>query len=146
MLVMIKPEYIWLFAAIVLFIIEAISVNLITIWLGFGSLAAMVSAVFGASPLLQIAIFVSVFLLLTVFVRPSALRRLKKTTVNLASCVGKSAIVVEKIDNIEMTGKIKIDGNVLPARSDSGLIIKEREVVDIRSVSDNTLIVKIKGM
>ncbi len=146
MLVMIKPEYIWLFAAIVLFIIEAISVNLITIWLGFGSLAAMVSAVFGASPLLQIAIFVLTFLVLIIFVRPAVKHRLKKTTVNLSLYVGKSAIVVEKIDNISKIGKIKIDGNILPACSDSGLIIKEREVVDIKNISDNTLIVKIKGM
>ena len=141
-----KPEFIWLIISIILFAIEAVTVNLTTIWFGFGSLIAMVAAALGAGPKLTIILFVAATVILLIFTRPLAVKYLKKTSTNVDTLIGKQAIVTEKIDNLVGTGQVKIDGNVWTARSETGFIIEEREVVEIVKISGVKLIVKMKGM
>ena len=141
-----KPEFIWLIIAIALFAIEAITVNLTTIWFGFGTLIAMVTAALGGTTQLQIILFVVATVILLFFTRPIAIKYLKKTSTNVDTLIGKQAIVTEKIDNLAGTGQVKIDGNVWTARSEGGFIIAEREVVEVISISGVKLIVKMKGM
>ena len=141
-----KPEFIWLIVAIVLFAVEALTVNLTTIWFGFGAIIAMATASLGGSTQLQIIFFVAATIILLLFTRPLAVKYLKKTTTNIDGLVGKQAIVTQKIDNLAGTGQVKIDGNVWTARSEIGFIIEEREVVEIVKISGVKLIVKKKGM
>ena len=141
-----KPEFIWLLVSIALFAVEALTVNLTTIWFGFGAIVAMVVASLGGSTQLQIILFVIATIILLFFTRPLAVKYLKKTTTNIDGLVGKQAIVTQKIDNLAGTGQVKIDGNVWSARSESGFIIDEREVVEIVKISGVKLIVKMKGM
>lgn len=141
-----KPEFLWLIVAIILFAVEALTVNLTTIWFGFGAIIAMVVASLGGSTQLQIIFFVVATIILLLFTRPLAVKYLKKTATNIDGLVGKQAIVTEKIDNLAGTGQVKIDGNVWSARSESGFIISEREVVEIVKISGVKLIVKMKGM
>lgn len=141
-----SPEFIWLIIAIVLFAIEAVTVNLTTIWFGFGALIAMVAAALGGSTNLQIILFVAATVILLIFTRPLAVKYIKKTSTNIDTLIGKQAIVTEKIDNLAGTGQVKIDGNLWTARSEGGFIIDEREVVEIIKISGVKLIVKMKGM
>ena len=141
-----KPEFAWLIIAVVLFAIEAVTVNLTTIWFGFGALVAMVTAALGGPTNLQIILFVAITLILLIFTRPLAVKYIKKTSTNIDTLIGKQAIVTEKIDNLAGTGQVKIDGNLWTARSEGGFIINEREVVDIVSISGVKLIVKMKGL
>ena len=119
-----KPEFLWLIIAVILFAIEAVTINLTTIWFGFGALIAMVTAALGGSTNLQIILFVFSTLILLIFTRPIAVKYIKKTSTNIDTLIGKQAIVTEKIDNLAGTGQVKIDGNVWTARSEGGFIIK----------------------
>ena len=141
-----KPEFMWLIIAVVLFAIEAVTVNLTTIWFGFGALVAMVTAALGGATNVQIILFVAVTLVRLIFTRSFAVKYIKKTSTNVDTLIGKQAIVTEKIDNLAGTGQVKIDGNLWTARSESGFIIAEREVVEIVKISGVKLIVKMKGM
>lgn len=141
-----KPEFIWLIIAIVIFAIEALTVNLTTIWFGLGAIVAMIFAAFGASSQFQIIVFAVATVILLIFTRPIAVKYIKKTSTNIDTLIGKSAIVTEKIDNLKGTGQVKIDGNVWTARSENDFIIEEREVVEICRISGVKLIVKMKGM
>ncbi len=141
-----NSEFLWLVIAIVLFAVEALTVNLTTIWFGFGAIAAMVVSALGGSSSLQIIFFVVATVVLLIFTRPLAVKYIRKTSTNIDSLVGKQAIVIEKIDNLAGTGQVKIDGNVWSARSEHGFIISEREVVEIVEISGVKLIVKMKGM
>lgn len=141
-----KPEFIWLIVAIIIFAIESLTVNLTTIWFGLGAIAAMIFAAFGASIPVQIIVFAVVAVVLLIFTRPIAVKYIKKTSTNVDTLIGKYAIVTEKIDNLNGTGQVKIDGNVWTARSENDFIIKEREVVEICRISGVKLIVKMKGM
>lgn len=141
-----KPEFLWLITAIILFAVEATTVNLTTIWFGFGALIAMVVSAFGGSLELQIIFFVAATILLLIFTRPLAVKYIRKTSTNIDGLVGKQAIVTEKIDNLAGTGQVKIEGSIWTARSENGFIIDEREVVEIVSISGVKLIVKMKGL
>ena len=141
-----KPEFLWLIIAIILFAVEALTVNLTTIWFGFGALAAMVVSAIGGALQFQIIFFVALTVILLIFTRPLAIKYIRKTSTNIDRLVGKQAIVIEKIDNLAGTGQVKIDGNVWTARSEHGFIIAEREVVEIVEISGVKLIVKMKGM
>ena len=141
-----KPEFLWLIIAIILFTVEALTVNLTTIWFGFGAIIAMVVAALGGSTSLQIIFFVAGAVILLIFTRPLAVKYIRKTSTNIDTLIGKQAIVIEKIDNLAGTGQVKIDGNVWSARSELGLIISEREVVEVVEISGVKLIVKMKGM
>lgn len=141
-----KPEFLWLIIAIILFAVEALTVNLTTIWFGFGALAAMVVSALGGALQFQIIFFVALTVILLIFTRPLAIKYIRKTSTNIDRLVGKQAIVIEKIDNLAGTGQVKIDGNVWTARSEHGFIIAEREVVEIVEISGVKLIVKMKGM
>lgn len=141
-----KPEFMWLIIAVILFAIEAVTVNLTTIWFGFGALVAMVTAALGGATNIQIILFIALTLVLLIFTRPFAVKYIKKTSTNVDTLIGKQAIVTEKIDNLAGTGQVKIDGNLWTARSESGFIIAEREVVEIVKISGVKLIVKMKGM
>ncbi|MFA7636994.1 MAG: NfeD family protein [Monoglobales bacterium] len=141
-----KPEFLWLIITIVLFTIEALTVNLTTIWFGFGAIVAMVAASLGGSMQFQVVLFILTTIVLLIFTRPLAVKYIKKTSTNIDGLVGKQAIVTERIDNLAGTGQVKIDGNVWSARSENGFIIEEREVVDIIKISGVKLIVKMKGM
>ena len=141
-----KPEFAWLFAAIIIFAIEALTVNLTTLWFGFGAIIAMVVASLGGSITLQIILFIGSTIIFLLFVRPFAAKYMKKNLVNTKFLIGEQAIVVEKIDNYKDTGKVKLNGTFWIARAESGFVIEEREVVEVVGVSGNRLIVKIKGM
>ena len=57
------PAFLWLAAAIILAIVEANTVQLVSIWFAVGALAAMVPAIIGMSFTVQFAVFTVVSIL-----------------------------------------------------------------------------------
>ena len=62
----------WLILLIILLVIEAISLELTTIWFAGGALVAAVASYFGAGVTLQWGLFLGVSLILLIFTRPAA--------------------------------------------------------------------------
>ena len=137
---------IWLAALVVLLIAEALTLGLTTIWFAGGALIALVAALVGANVWVQLGIFLAVSLILLIFTRPVALRYMNKSTLktNVDSLAGEQGIVSETIDNLEATGKVKLNDVFWMARSEDGSIINEGTVVEIVRVDGVKLIVKVK--
>ena len=130
----------------VLLIAEALTLGLTTIWFAGGALIALVAALVGANVWVQLGIFLAVSLILLIFTRPVALRYMNKSTLktNVDSLAGEQGIVSETIDNLEATGKVKLNDVFWMARSEDGSIINEGTVVEIVRVDGVKLIVKVK--
>lgn len=137
-----NPAYVWLGLAIFLFFIEAVTINLFTIWFGTGAVAGMLSAVAGANTTVQIIVFLLVSTVLLIFTRPLTLKYIKKTPTNVDRLIGRTVIVTQTIDNMNATGQAKVDGNVWTVRSANDTVIEAGQTVTIVEISGVKLIVK----
>ena len=140
--------YLWAALTVVLIIVEAVTVQLVTIWFAIGSLAALIANLAGANAVWQGIIFVVVSLAVLVLTRPYVKKAIEKKTVptNSDRCIGKEAIVSEKIDNRAGQGQVKIGGITWTARSEDDSIIEPDEVVIVKKIEGVKVIVeKIKS-
>jgi len=140
-------EIIWLVALVILLIAEALTCGLTTIWFAGGALIALVAALFGANVWIQLGVFLAVSLLLLIFTRPAALKYMNSKSnlkTNVDSLAGEQGVVAERINNLDGTGKVKINDVFWIARSEDGSIIEQGAVVEIVRVDGVKLIVKMK--
>lgn len=124
----------WLIAAGVFFIIEMATIGFLVFWLGIGALLAMVTSFITDSILIQALVFIITSTLLLIFTRPLVdkfIKVPKEVKTNAYSIIGKKGIVISKINNIEGTGQIKIDGDVWSAKSATDEDIPENTEVEI---------------
>lgn len=130
--------------AFVFFIICEISTAtaLVSIWLGFGALISMFCAIGGCSFTVQIVVFVIASVLLLVFTRPLAKKiQGKQVKTNYELDIGKTAVVIEDIDNLHNCGRVKLNGVDWEARSVDGANISAGIVVTVKEISSSKLIV-----
>lgn len=136
-------EAVWLILAIVLSLIEAATVQLVSIWFACGAVCAMLTAFITDSLLIQATVFVISSALFLVVSRKYVERTLKnKLATNSDSLIGRSAILKESVDNDRCTGAIRINDVVWTARSENGEHIGEGERVKIVKIEGVKLIVR----
>lgn len=138
---------IWLVLLIVCIVIELISLGLTTIWFAGGAFVAYIANVAGANELIQIALFLVVSLVLLFFTRPLAQKYINKGTAktNVEAIAGKTAKVIEEINNINATGKAVIDGEEWMARSvNDEEVFNPGELVTVSEVKGVKVIVRKK--
>ncbi len=139
-----KIEIFWLAACILLFIIEAVTVNLTTIWFAVGALAALIVSLVGGALWLQIVVFFVATILSLVVTRPLVKKYFTKQhhqPTNADQSIGKICIVTEDIDNIASTGAANCLGREWTARSLNGEIIKKGSKAKVDSIHGVKLIV-----
>lgn len=134
-----EPIY-WLILFIILLVIEIITLGLTTIWFAGGALAAFIASMAGAGFGIQFLLFLIISLLLLFITRPIAMKYFNKDRIktNVQSLIGTQGIVLEDINNLEETGKVKVNGMEWTARSSS----------DYKRIAKDTIveIVEIKGV
>lgn len=138
---------VWLIVFVACIVIEIITMGLTTIWFAGGALIAAVSAALGAPLWLQIALLVAVSLVLLYFTRPIAVKYFNKDRVktNVESLVGKQAIVISEIDNLQGIGQVTVGGREWSARTTvDGIKLPVGSVVMIRAISGVKLMVEEK--
>lgn len=126
----------WFFLMVVFLAMESSTVSLVSIWFAAGSLAAMIAALLGAKIWLQIVLFVAVAVLLLASLR-SAVRKFitpKLVSTNVDAVIGKTGLVLETVDNIRGTGRVKLGGMEWSARSTEGTSIEEGTLVKVDRV------------
>ncbi|MDR2525231.1 MAG: NfeD family protein [Oscillospiraceae bacterium] len=129
----------WIIWAVLLvgaLILEGVSMQLFSVWFALGALAALIAALLEAETWLQIALFVVVTAASLAATRP-LVRKLRKDVqpTNADRAIGKSALVVEEIDNRKATGQIKLEGMVWTARNLAGNDrIAEGQMVEIKEI------------
>ena len=129
---------IWLALVLLFVIIEIMTLGLTSIWFAAGALVSALAAMFGAPVWLQVILFIVVSAVLLACTRKFAVKhlnnRLEKT--NAESLVGKQSIVIETIDNVAPSGKIRIGDVEWTARSvTDGIVIPKDQKVVIREIS-----------
>lgn len=134
----------WLISMIALFVVEAATVNLMTIWFAFGALGALVTSLLGGKLWLQIVVFIAVTILTLIPTRKLAKKYFGKNrhqATNADVVIGKDCIVVEDIDNLISTGAVKCMGKEWTARSEKGEKIAAGETVTAVAIEGVKLIV-----
>lgn len=138
------PAIIWLGAMVVFLIVEAsCPIHLVSIWFAAAALVAMVVALFGGALWLQGVVFLVVSVGLLALFWPFVKKFInpKVTPTNADSLIGSLAHVVEDIDNIDASGKAKVNGMEWTARSLDGEPIAKGKLVRIHRIEGVKLIV-----
>lgn len=109
----------WLVVLVALVVIELLTMGLTTVWFAGGALIATIAALFHAPVALQAILFLLVSALLLFFTRPLAVKYFNKDRVrtNAESLVGRQAIVISEIDNLQGIGQVNVGGMEWSART-----------------------------
>lgn len=138
--------YFWVALIVVFLIIEALTVQLVTIWFAAGAGGALVANMLHAPEWLQWVVFIVVSVVLLLATRPLVKKFVKKRVqpTNADRNVGREGIVIEAIDNIAAKGQVEVSGEVWTARSKDDVSIPEGQQVVIHSIEGVKLIVSAK--
>ena len=140
---------IWLIVLVLLVAIEILTLGLTTIWFAGGALVAAIVAALGGATWLQIVVFLVVSCVLLFFTRPIAVKYFNKDRVktNVESLIGKQAIAISEINNLQGIGQVTVGGQEWSARCvQDDVTLPVGSVVIVRSVSGVKLIVEEKQM
>ncbi len=126
----------WVAAFLILAVTEAITVRLVAIWFAVGSLGAFIIALMDAPFWMQVVVFFLCSLLLLLLTRPFTKSFInKKYETTSSDCVvGKTAVVIEEIDNSRAQGRVVVCGTNWAARSSDDSVINTGEEVTVESV------------
>ena len=138
-----EPIYFWLAAFVVFGVVEAATVNLVSIWFAVGALVSLIAAALGAQLWLQVTLFILATAVSLALTRPLARKLLGKRRVatNVDRILGKTCQVTEDISNTAGTGAVYVDGKTWTASSRSGAPIPAGRMVQIQTVEGVKLIV-----
>jgi membrane protein implicated in regulation of membrane protease activity len=133
---------IWLVAAVFAAVGEIVTTGFFLAPFAVGAFGAMLADLVGAGATIQVIVFAALTLASFGVVRPIAKRHMytpPSLRTGAAALVGKSAMVLERIDNDAAVGTARIDGEVWTARAyDEDLIIEagtKVQVVEIRGAT-----------
>ena len=128
----------WLIASGIFFAIEIFTSGFLIFWLGVAGIFSLIISLFVENIIIQATVFVISSAILMFFTRPLTRKFLKtedSVPTNIYSINGKRGIVIEKIDSLKGTGKVKIEGELWSATSihniDEGA---EIEVLNVNGV------------
>ena len=126
----------WVVTFLALAVIEAITVRLVAIWFAVGSVGAFIVALMDTPFWMQVIVFLLCSLLLLLLTRPFTKGFIdKKYETSSADCVvGKTAVVIEEINNNRAQGRVMVCGTDWAARSSDDSVINAGEEVTVESV------------
>lgn len=134
----------WIVVFAAALIIEAASFALVSIWFAAGALGALIAAAVGAPFWVQLIIFGILAGLLLIFTRP-LLKKLfpnKFIPTNSELEIGKTAVVIEDIDNDTGKGRVRLGGVNWAAVSADGEKISVGVTVRVKEIRSAKLIVE----
>ncbi len=134
---------IWIGAALLLGILEFVTVDLFFLTLAGAALVTGVVGAFGASPLVQVIVFIVVSTVLLVAVRPWAKDLLARSTPDVATnaqaLYGQSAVVTAPLRG--GLGRVRIGGEIWSARGQGGHTFPVGTRVRVVSIDGATAVV-----
>ena len=137
----------WLIVLVVLVVIELLTMGLTTIWFAGGALAATIAALFHAPVAVQVILFLVVSGVLIFSTRPLAVKYFNKDRVrtNAESLVGRQAIVISEIDNLQGIGQVNVGGMEWSARTRvDGVKLPVGTVTTVLAINGVKLVVERK--
>lgn len=136
---------VWLVVLIVAIVVEVLTLGLTSIWFAGGALVAILATALHANIVVQVVLFFLASLLLLYFTRPIAVKYFNKDRVrtNVESMIGRQAIVISEIDNLQGIGQVTVGGQEWSARNcEESKPLPVGAVVEVVAISGVKLIVK----
>lgn len=132
---------VWLVIVILLGLVEAATVNLVSIWFIASGIITLFLSLFVSSFVIQFAVFVILGIVLLIATRKKLLdyQVAEDTKLNLERVIGMEGIVTQKITKNEI-GEVKVDGKLWSAVANGS--IKENEPVLIKGIDGVKLVVE----
>jgi membrane protein implicated in regulation of membrane protease activity len=142
----IKIWWIWMIIAAFFLIAEIFTMGFFLLWFGVGAAVAGVLALLGVGVGWQLAAFVLLSGVLFAASRRFAERFSKKQPVGIGAdrMVGSEGVVLEEIDNMKNTGRVRVKKDEWRADSESGEVIPERARITVTRMDGTHLIVRVK--
>lgn len=133
----------WLILAIILFIIEAVTINMVCIWFGIAAVASMLSTYVTSNIYIQWLVFIVTAIFSLLLFRPIAKKAVTspKERTNSLSLIGRTARLTEEITE-HKRGRLTVGDISWTAVSSTGEHIAKGEKVKIISISGNKLVVE----
>ncbi len=135
----------WIMLIVALVVIEAVTVQLVTIWFAVGAIGGLIASAFNLDIWLQVLIFVAVSAITLLATRPLVKRfmKTKKEPTNADRYIGQTAVVTETIDNIHGKGAVTVGGLEWTARTTDGSTAEKDALVTVEKIEGAKLIVKV---
>lgn len=134
----------WIVLITALVVIEAVTVQLVTIWFAVGAVGGLIASAFKLDIWLQILIFVAVSAITLIATRPFVKKFTKsqKEPTNADRIIGQTAVVTETIDNVHGKGAVTVGGLEWTARTSDGSPAEKDTLVTVEKIEGAKLIVK----
>lgn len=135
----------WLVFAVVMGVIEATTAQLVSIWFAVGAVGGCITSLITDKIWIQVVVAVLVTLITLIATRPLAkrLNNTQKTHTNSDRNIGKIAVVISDIDNLQSSGQVKVGSTVWSAKSADDSIIKKDSKVIVKDIEGAKLIVEM---
>lgn len=137
----------WLVFSIIMFVGEVLSVSFFMIWFSIGGIAAAFTSFLTNNVYIQAVVMLVISTILVLATKPFTKKFLEsksKVESNVNALIGKKARVIQEINNIENTGKVKVNGEIWKAITENSEEIIHIDCdVTILAVDGVKLIVKL---
>ena len=114
----------WLILAGICVIIESFTLGFFVFWFAIGALFALIVSLFTTNIIIQSVVFVVTSTLLLLLTKPlikSFVKMPKAKATNVYGLINKEGLVLEDIDSLNSTGKVKVNGELWSAVSDTNI-------------------------
>ena len=140
-----KIWWIWMILAAFFVVAEIFTAGFFLLWFGVGAAVAGVLALFGLGFGWQLGAFVVVSGVLFVVSRRFAEKFTKKQPPGIGAdrFVGREGLVLEEIDNVKNTGRVRLKKEEWRADSETGDVIPVGTHVEVIRMDGTHLVVKI---
>ena len=135
----------WLVVVVVFLAVELSTVTLTSIWFAAGGLIALIVAMLGGGFVFQMVAFIIGSFGMFFATKPWADKVInsKKTSTNADRAVGEEVRVLERISNLDQTGRVIVHGQEWTARTEDDIeTIEQGNLVRIIRISGVKLIVE----
>jgi membrane protein implicated in regulation of membrane protease activity len=135
----------WLVIVVVFLAVELSTVTLTSIWFAAGGLIALFVAMAGGGFAFQMIAFIVASFCMFFATKPWADKVInaKKTNTNADRAIGEEIRVLERINNLDQTGRVIVHGQEWTARTeDDNIIIEQGELVRVLRISGVKVIVE----
>jgi len=137
----------WLVLLILFLAAEGATAAVTTIWFAAGALIAMIAAALGAQLWLQVILFIVISIALLLALRPILKKYItpRQAKTNIDALIGAKGVVLEEIDNLNGTGKVKLNGMEWTARSAAGTVIPAGSVIRVEKIEGVKAVVSLQN-
>jgi membrane protein implicated in regulation of membrane protease activity len=134
--------YVWIAVIITAVVAESMTSALVAIWFMPSAIVSMILAFFGVPILVQVLVFMLVSALLIILSKMifKNVLKVRPTPTNADTVIGESAVVTERICNMENKGLVKVRGQIWSAKSADGADIEQGDIESVISIEGVKLI------